>query len=110
MRSVGLPSAAALCAWCVLIASGCGTKSYSAWRPMPPEDAETLQSYYDIQTEGRDLVRRDVTVLMLFVFPATGYPEWGERFPDGKVVPFDRDELKKRHQQMSADAPVDERP
>lgn len=71
-------------------------KSYSAWRPLQETDAVTLREYYGIETEGRDLVRRDVTIMMLFVFPATGYPEWGERSPDGHIKPLQKKDLAKR--------------
>lgn len=79
-----------------LAVHGCGTKSYSAWRPLSDGDVRTLREYYGLETRGRDLLRRDVTVMMLFLFPASGYLQWGERFPDGRVVPFEKDELKKR--------------
>lgn len=80
----------------MLAVPGCGTKSYSAWRPLSDGDVRTLREHYGLETRGRDLLRRDVSVMMFFIFPATGYPQWGERFPDGRVVPFEKDELKKR--------------
>jgi hypothetical protein len=84
-RWTGRGLASALAAASMLAAGGCAAPS--AWRAADAEDIEQLQRV-GVETDGRDLVRRDVTVFFLFI-PASGYPEWGERAADGSIEVID---------------------
>jgi hypothetical protein len=69
---------------CLLLAlGGCFGKHPSAWRAAGPDDLERLRDHYKVETEGREVLRRDVSVW--FIGPASGYPEWGVKREDGSV-------------------------
>jgi hypothetical protein len=78
---------------CLLLAmGGCFGKHPGPWRAAPPEDLEVLRDHYKVETENREVLRRDVSIW--FIGPASGYPEWGVKNDEGAieiVAPHTRD-------------------
>jgi hypothetical protein len=69
---------------CLLLAlGGCFGKHPGPWRAANPEDFEVLRAHYKVETESREVLRRDVSVW--FIGPASGYPEWAFRNGDGTI-------------------------
>ena len=78
---------------CLLLAmGGCFGKHPGPWRAATPGDLEVLRDHYKVETENREVLRRDVSIW--FIGPASGYPEWGVRNDKGAieiVAPHKRD-------------------
>ena len=75
---------AAIASSCVLLVmGGCFGKHPGPWRAATPEDLEVLRDHYKVETENRELLRRDVSVW--FIGPASGYTEWAVRSDDGEI-------------------------
>jgi hypothetical protein len=69
---------------CLLLAlGGCFGKHSGPWRAANSEDLEVLRVHYKVETESREVLRRDVSVW--FIGPASGYPEWAFRNGDGTI-------------------------
>jgi hypothetical protein len=66
-----------------LALGGCFGKHPGPWRAANPEDFEVLRAHYKVETESREVLRRDVSVW--FIGPASGYPEWEIRNGDGTI-------------------------
>lgn len=69
---------------CLLLAlGGCFGKHPGPWRAANSEDLEVLRVHYKVETESREVLRRDVSVW--FIGPASGYSEWAVRQDDGAI-------------------------